>query len=344
MRKLYTRWMEDWERRLCFRTDNRRVRPFEWGIEWAEQWPVARQCPGNGHEPQEYLRLLNRLALADSDAFFAYRTPSDFARSGSTLTFTSPVVTPYPDNNLVRARWFEARGAKGAVVLLPHWNAHQGQHVALPRALRLLGISTLRITLPYHEERMPPELERADYAVSPNIARTIDATRQAVVDVRSCFDWLEMQGYTRLGMVGTSLGSCYAFLASAHDSRVRANVYNHCSCYFADVVWTGLSTRHVRSGLDGTIGLEGLREVWMAISPANYLRQYARWPKKSKFIFASYDSTFLPELSRSIVDAIRAAGIDHDVLELPCGHYTLGETPFKFIDGYQICAFLKRWL
>jgi len=66
----------------------------------------------------------------------------------------------------------------------------------------------------------PPELQRADYAVSANICRTIDATRQAVIDVRCCFDWLETQGYNRLGIVGTSLGSCYACLASAHDERI----------------------------------------------------------------------------------------------------------------------------
>jgi len=29
---------------------------------------------------------------------------------------------------------------------------------------------------------------------------------------------------------------------------------------------------------------------------------------------------------------------------LPCGHYTMGESPFKFIDGYHICSFVKRHL
>ena len=37
----------------------------------------------------------------------------------------------------------------------------------------------------------PAELKRADYAVSSNICRTMDAARQAVIDVRCCFDWLE---------------------------------------------------------------------------------------------------------------------------------------------------------
>ena len=138
-----------------------------------------------------------------------------------------------------------------------------------------LGISALRISLPYHDYRMPAELERADYAVSSNIGRTIDATRQAVIDVRCCFDWLESQGYRRLGIVGTSLGSCYACLASAHDRRIRVNVFNHCSTYFGDVVWTGLSTQHIRAGLEQHIDADKLREAWMAISPVNYLDKLA---------------------------------------------------------------------
>ena len=38
------------------------------------------------------------------------------------MRFASPVVTPSPENNLVNARWFPARGRR-AVVLLPHWNS-----------------------------------------------------------------------------------------------------------------------------------------------------------------------------------------------------------------------------
>jgi hypothetical protein len=191
---------------------------------------------------------------------------------------------------------------------------------------------------------MPPELQRADYAVSSNVARTIDATRQAVIDVRSTVDWLESMGYSRIGLVGTSLGSCYAFLTSAHEPRLRVNVFNHCSSYFADVVWTGLSTQHIRQAIESEIDLERLRTVWNAISPVHYMDQYARWPKKSKFIYATYDTTFLPEYSRDVIARIQKRGIDNQVVVLPCGHYTLGESPYKFIDGWHICSFLKRWL
>ncbi len=189
---------------------------------------------------------------------------------------------------------------------------------------------------------MPAELKRADYAVSSNVARTIDATRQAVIDTRSSVDWLYSQGYERVGLVGTSLGSCYAFLASAHDPRMEVNVFNHCSTYFADVVWQGLSSQHIRQSLVSNITLEQLRDAWMVISPPHYIERYAGMKKKSLFIYARYDTTFPLHFSKQVVEKARALGMDHKAVMLPCGHYTLGQAPFKFIDGYHICSFQKR--
>ena len=342
MRNWYARRIADWERRLCFRSTNRVVRPFDWGTEWMYGWKHAQDLPRNGHTPEQYLRELNRSAISNSESFFGYERPEDFHLSAGVLRFTSPVRTPYPENNLVRAQWFPSAQAKKAAVLLPHWNAPAAGHNGLCRGLSRLGISTLRISLPYHDYRMPAELERADYAVSANIARTIDATRQAVIDVRCCYDWLETQGYERFGIVGTSLGSCYACLASAHDARITVNVFNHCSTYFADVVWTGLSTRHIRQGLEPQITLDALREAWLPISPVTYLDKFANKKSKSLFIYTEHDTTFLPEFSRDIIGRMRAHNVDHNVVVLPCGHYTLGEMPFKIIDGWHICSFLKK--
>jgi len=342
VKQWYGRRMESWERDLATRSTDRVVRPFEWGAEWTRNWPfrVDENDIGQG------IAELNRIVIGRSQEFFDYDVPRDFAIEESEVRFTSAVATPYPENNLVRARYFPAkprwkRGSK-AVVLLPHWNSHAAQHVALCRGIAELGISVLRISLPYHDKRMPPELSRADYAVSANVARTIDATRQAVIDVRSCFDWLQSRGYEDLGIVGTSLGSCYAFLASAHDPRIRVNVFNHCSTYFADVVWTGLSTRHIRQGIEGQIDVDRLRTVWDCVSPVHYMDRYADMAKRSFFLYATYDTTFPPHLSRQIVEHIQARGVAHKLVVMPCGHYTLGEAPFKFIAGYQICNFLKR--
>jgi len=346
MQTFYGQWMENWENRLCSRATNRKVRPFEWGLEWTRSWPAARKTPQNGHTPLEYLSLLNQETLESSEEFFGYQPPSDFQLRDRLLTFTSAVQTPYPANDAVKAQWFPAAEKPGrrrvAVIVLPHWNASATQHNSLCAGLAKLGISALRLSLPYHDYRMPAELERADYAVSSNLGRTIDATRQAVIDTRSCVDWLEALGYESIGVVGTSLGSCYAFLASVHDQRLRVNVFNHCSTYVADVVWEGLSTQHIRQSLEPVLTLEQLREAWLAISPPVYIERYARLGKKPLFIYARYDTTFPTRFSEQVISKARELGFEHKAVVLPCGHYTLGETPFKFLDGYQICSFLKR--
>lgn len=343
----YSNWMYGWENGLANRSTDRIVRPFEFGLEWSKEWPCSQGFPFDGGDPIAYIETLNQRAIEKSDEFFAYVGPTDFElereADGEWLRFTSPVKTPYPENNMARCLWYPARGGgRKAMVLLPHWNSKLPQHNALCAGLQRLGISVLRLSLPYHDGRMPHGLQRADYAVSSNVCRTIDATRQAVIDTRACFDWLERQGYKDLGIVGTSLGSCYAFLASAHDARIRVNVFNHCSTYFADVVWEGLSSRHIRESLEGSVDLEKLRKMWLAVSPPSYYDRYSTYKKKSKFIYTRYDTTFPLHLSRQVVEGARKRNWDHDSVELMCGHYTMGEFPFKYLTGYEICSFAKR--
>ncbi len=355
----YKRWMYDWETHLTTRDTNRVVRPLDWGIEWAAKWP-CRNGSSSLPDPENVLTTLNRQILQSSDEFFSYQTPADFRLelhsnpvngSGSRkshkdaqfLRFTSAVETPYPENNRVNARWFPARGRRG-VVVLPQWNADAEGHNGLCRIFNVLGISALRLSLPYHDVRKPPEIERADYAVSANIGRTIDAARQAVIDVRCCLDWLEQQGYRNMGIVGTSLGSCYAFITAAHEPRLRTCVFNHASTYFADVVWTGQSTRHIRAGIESHIDLDRLRRAWLAISPMSYFDAFQRFPKKSLLVYARYDLTFLPEFSRHIVDEFRRRQLECKVAVLPCGHYSCGEAPFKYMDAWYMARFLEHAL
>lgn len=371
MPSLYAQWMYNWEHRLTSVDNNRVLRPLEWGVEWARNWPCRNgyapgYVPGDG---EKYLLEYNRRIVASSDEFFSYQTPKDFRLErrevqvfstrevpdprleekvrgtfADYLRFTSPVHTPYPENNLVNARWFpepaKKKGTK-AVVLLPHWNSDGISYTALCQMLNWLGIAVLRLSMPYHDIRRPAEILRADYAVSANIGRTIDACRQAVIDVRCCLDWLEQQGYSDLGIVGTSLGSCYAFLATAHEPRIRAAAFNHASTYVADVVWPGQSTRHIRQGVETQIDRDRLRELWRCVSPMSYFKQFARWPRKSLIVYAKYDLTFLPEFSLQTIAEFERHHLDHKVVALPCGHYTTGETPFKYMDGWQLANFFR---
>jgi dienelactone hydrolase len=367
----YAQWMYGWETRLTSVDNNRVVRPLDWGLDWTHNWSGRNGAPPSGgsgagsRELLEYFSRFNDRIIRDSDNFYSYQKPADFrlerrevqvfstrevpdprleAKVRDThaefLRFTSPVETPFPENNLVNARWFPA-GGRRAVVVLPHWNSDALSYNSLCRVLNWMGIAVLRLSMPYHDIRRPAEIDRADYAVSANIGRTLDSVRQGVIDARCCLDWLESQGYNQLGIVGTSLGSCYAFIATAHDPRIQVAAFNHASTYFADVVWHGQSTRHIREGLETAITLEDLRQVWRAVSPMVYFDKFSRWPRRSLIIYAKYDMTFLPEFSEQVVEEFEKHNLDHKVVVLPCGHYTLGETPYKYMDGWQLARFLR---
>ena len=160
----YAQWMYDWETRLTEVDNNRVVRPLEWGVDWTESWPC-----GNGTSPAQtprakldFFKHFNDRIIQNSDEFYSYRTPTDFrlerracqvfstrevpdqrleakvrAQQANFLRFTSPVRTPYPENNLANARWFPASGRR-AVVLLPHWNSDALHYNSLCRVLNLM--------------------------------------------------------------------------------------------------------------------------------------------------------------------------------------------------------------
>ena len=349
-----------WEQRLAEVSRHERlVRPFEWGEEWIDQ-PSAI-----GHQPSDARARIAEWVgrvMQDTDAFytpepttytFAPSTPDVRAKGeAGLLTFPSGFTTPHPENNVVRARYFPAdpirkpkRGVtppRKAVVVMAQWNSDREGHVGLCKLLSKLGIASLRISLPYHDQRMPPELTRADYIVSANIVRTLQVCRQAVRDVRLALWWLRDQGYDRLGLLGTSLGSCLSLLTACHEPLVKAMALNHVSPFFGDVVWRGLSTEHVREGLEGHVTREDLRTLWAPISPWSFLDRMQ--DKQTLMVYATYDLTFPVDLSKQLIAEMRRRGLPLDVSVLPCGHYSTGAAPFKYLDGWYLGKFLATRL
>lgn len=376
----YGKWMTAWETALTTRDTNRIVRPLEWGFDWLQDFSPAD--PSLASDLNRMIGLNDEIVRRSED-FFGYATPADFrieqrhpelfptnvrpetlvqeaqmkrrAAAGKAdpaqfLRFTSPVLTPYPENDQVNARWYPAPDSKSqpgkprqAIIVMPQWNADAISHNVLCRIFNRFGISALRLSKPYHDIRRPAELERSDYAMSGNVGRTISACRQAVVDIRSCMDWLEAEGYTQFGVLGTSLGSCYAFIAAAHDPRLRVCAFNHASTWVGDVVWQGQSTRHVRAAFEAAgLTQDQVRRMFAGISPMAYMERFAANPKRVLVVHATYDLTFPREFSLDVLANFKRLGVDYVSKILPCGHYTTGETPYKYIDGWYLGSFVYQ--
>ena len=336
------RWLEQKVRRYEVRrwtTDNnRKVRPFAWGLEHI-----------GGHaddpEPRRFLHGWAQRSIENSSEWYAAAPAHDYQLDReNVLTFTSSVRSPWPENNTVHAQYFPARRAGPAVVVLPNWNAKWHGQRRLCQWLQLLGITVLRMSMPYHDRRMASGHERADQLVGTNIGLTLQANQQAVRDARQCLRWLEQQGYTRLGILGTSIGSSIGYIAMVHDAAVRASGFFHVSTYFADVVKAGMTTSHVWEGLRDGVKVEELREFWAPISPMPYVERGMGAGKNCFLVYGKYDPTFLPEFTADMLAALRKNGCEPQTLELHCGHYSLDLPPFSYVAGMRMGAFLVQAL
>jgi hypothetical protein len=334
----YEHAIRRYEHRRWTTDDNRMVRPFEWGLEHIDGDPL-------NDEPRAFLRDYTRNAIEHSAEWFTGREVTDFElRRDNVLRFTSPMESACPENNAVHGQFFPARKQGPAVLVLQNWNAKWHGQIALCQWLQRIGISALKMSLPYHDRRMANGHERADQLVGPNIGLTLHANRQAVQDARACLTWLEQRGYTRLGILGTSIGSSVGYITLVHDKRVRAGGFFHVSTYFADVVSQGMTTNHVWEGLRHEVSVDELREYWAPISPMPYVERGMGAGRNTFMVYGKYDPTFLPELTEEMLSALRRNGADPRTLELPVGHYSLELAPFSYVAGWRMFSYFLEAL
>ena len=336
-------WFEQrirrYEHRRWTTDDNRRVQPFHWGLEHIGGDP-------KDSNPGEFVRDYAKHAIENSREWYAAAPVNDYQLDGeNVLTFTSSLISPWPENNKVHAQLFPAKSKTSpAVLVLPNWNAKWHGQRGLCEWLQRIGITALKLSLPYHDRRMAKGHERADQVCGPNIGLTLQANRQAVQDSRNCLRWLEQQGHRSVGILGTSIGSSVGYITLMHDPAVKAGGFFHFSTYYADVISQGMTTNHVWEGLRNHVTVDELREYWAPISPIPFVEKGMGADRTSMLVHGKYDPTMLPELSREMLDSLRRhGGIPHSV-ELHCGHYSLELAPFSYIAGYRMLTFLRSAL
>jgi hypothetical protein len=316
---------------------NRRVLPFSWGLE---------HIGGGANEadPRGFLERFVEKTIAQSDEWYATTPASDYALKENVLTFTSAIASPWTENNRVYGQVFPAARKGAAVVVLAQWNARWEEQQAICHWLNKKGITAIKVSLPYHDRRAVPGHPRADHLVGPDIGLTMQANRQAVLDVKRTLRWLEQEGYSGLGILGTSIGSSLGFIIMCHEPAVRAGAFLHVSTHFGDVVANGLTTINVWESLKANLTPAEATHYWSPISPLPYIPKLKGAGKKILAISGRYDPTFWPEFTESFLATMKENEVPCETLSLPCGHYSMGVAPFKYVVGYRFGTFLARAL
>jgi hypothetical protein len=94
--------------------------------------------------------------------------------------------------------------------------------------------------------------------------------------------------------------------------------------------------------MEPPLSLDDLRAVRKPINPTTHLRRLSPRRSKTLPIYGWFDRIFPRRYSRRTIETWRKLGMDHKAVALPCGHRALGMAPFKFIDAYHICSYLKE--
>ncbi len=282
---------------------------------------------------------------AQSESFYAIDESSvEYVRERDRLWFPSPILTETAQNNRAGGRVLETSRRERAVVILPHWNAEGASYDRFADLLQIAGISSVRLSLPYHDGRRVEGMKIARAMVSANLGRTIRSCRQAVLEARLAVAWLRRRGYDRIGLVGCSLGSSIATITAAHEPRVRAAALILMASHFGEVVWSGRATRHIRRALEGRLTLEQLVDVWTLISPETYTRRLADRRVPLLVLSGRMDEVFPPHLTERFLTGLCEHGVPHRSKAWECGHYTMGVFPISLYVFGAVVRFLKESL
>ncbi len=265
-------------------------------------------------------------------------------QNGNQLRFRTPLESLHPENNWVYGNYFPSPKAKSAVIILGHWNSSFETYNNLAKYYQLSGLSALRLSLPYHDQRRPKDMPIASGLLSADLNQTISSIRQGVLETRAVVHWLKERGYQKIGVLGASMGSSIALLSACHDKNINAMVGYLAAADTAELIWESSATKHLRQSFEPEINLDQLKEAWSCISPSNYLQHLARPDFSMHVGWAKYDTVCPPYLTQRMLDTLNSHGVSVDDFSYRCGHNTLGMAPFKHISGLRGLQFMRRAL
>ena len=280
-----------------------------------------------------HLMSLVESMLKESDRFFVPegKCPKVKLTERGELSFESPMQTPYKVNNTVHAKYYpenqksKSRKAGKAIILVHHRGGNIKTLDAMAKIFANRGISALTMLMPYHGTRAPEGTKSGEFFTSANIKLTIDAFRQAVLEIHWATDWLETL-HSQIGIVGISLGGIVAALACAHDDRLKTACICHSGADLAAVTFRGIATQKIKEAFE-RIGIteEELRTYWKAIDPVNYIHKM----KETHLLQLNtlQDTVFPLACQKKLSLAFKKSNVKYrlSLFPFPCGHYSAGK-------------------
>ncbi|MCF7619302.1 alpha/beta hydrolase family protein [Bacillus sonorensis] len=157
------------------------------------------------------------------------------------------------------------------------------------RIMKDLGWNMYYFSLPYHFEREPEHSRYSgELMISANIDRTVESTRQAIVDLRALIHWIKANKTGPVILVGVSLGGWIANLIATLESQIDVVASIFYANRLSYSIWNTIPGKFIREELEQHgVTYEDLIRYWEITDPSQAV------PKVNKdhilLISAKYD-------------------------------------------------------
>lgn len=156
------------------------------------------------------------------------------------VTFPSPVITEFEENNTVHGLYFQppGKGPFPGVIVLHILGGDFILSQTIANALARNGVAAMAIKMPYYAERRRPGHPRR--LLSRNLEESVAGMTQAVLDIRQSVAWIRDRPEVAdddLGITGISLGGLMSALSAAAEPRVRKVGIQLAGGHLAQSIW-----------------------------------------------------------------------------------------------------------
>jgi dienelactone hydrolase len=287
--------------------------------QWLDSWVIrsaaARMPAQSGCNPQ----LRAARDLIQSDSFFTCQVkPAELQFiSKEKFQFRSPIQTPFTHNNTVHGRFFRCGGdwqSKPTVILLHGWNDeinHRFRFPMLSWQFNRVGMNCATIEVPYHFQRRPHPPAAVQNFISEDILRTVEATQQALADIRALASWLHEQGCDQVSLWGVSLGAWLAGLSICHDDQFHSAVLVTPVARMDRMISETAFVAPIRQALQGSD---------MDLSPFNLRNYQPQLARENILLVEAKHDRFVPA---ETVEELWQSWGEPEIWRRDCGHVTV---------------------
>jgi 1-acyl-sn-glycerol-3-phosphate acyltransferase len=205
-------------------------------------------------EMEHYVTACEKLT---AENFYAVPNGAEIAavtggRTGTAITWPSPIHTNFSNNNTARADFFPSpRGWRAPTVLMLH-ALMSASHIGYRRyATRFneLGWNACFVHLPYHYSRVPRGYWNGELAITADLIRNAEGLRQGVIEVRQLMGMLRERGCQEFGVLGTSYGGWIGALLAMVERDYRFVALMAPIVNVEHAIWQSPATRFMRREL-----------------------------------------------------------------------------------------------